>query len=106
MKIFTGTVVSKKMSKTASISVERVVQHPLYGKRMKRTTVYHVHDELDTQVGDVVRFVETKPISKTKRWKVTEVVNGKEPEKKEAKPKTTTKRKSASAKKTAARQAK
>ena len=76
MKIFTGTVTSKKMNNTATVTVERVVQHPLYGKRLKRTRTYHVHDEMNANVGDVVRFVATKPISKTKRWKLTEIING------------------------------
>ncbi len=77
MKIFTGTVKSKKMQKTASVVVNRVVQHRLYGKRLKRRKTYHVHDEIDTQVGDRVRFVASKAYSKTKKWKVIEVVGAK-----------------------------
>lgn len=88
MKVFTGTVISKKMDKTASVAVNRVVQHPLYGKRLKRSKTYHVHDENNTaKVGDVVRFVGTKPFSKTKRWALLESASKKAEEKKEVKPK-------------------
>ncbi len=74
MKIFTGTVVSKKMEKTATVVVERVVTHRVYKKRFRRIKKYHVHDEMDTKVGDTVRFVACKPVSKMKKWKVIEVV--------------------------------
>lgn len=70
MKIFTGKVISKKMDKTATVLVERVVMHPVYKKRFKRTKKYHVHDEVGVEAGQVVRFVACKPISKLKRWKV------------------------------------
>lgn len=70
MKIFTGKVISTKMAKTATISVERVVTHPLYGKKMKKQRKYQVHDEIGVQVGDIVSFVGSKPYSKTKRWKI------------------------------------
>lgn len=86
MKIFTGKVTAKKMQKTASVVVSRDVQHPLYGKRIKRTKKYPVHDELDSKVGDVVRFVASKPYSKTKKWKLIEIVGEKvKPVKKVAK---------------------
>ena len=75
MKIFTGRVISKKMQKTATIAVERVMSHPVYKKRIKRTKKYQVHDELGCEVGQVVRFVASKPFSKTKKWKVIEVVD-------------------------------
>lgn len=74
MKIFTGIVENTKNAKTASVIVERVIVHPLYKKRLKRTTKYLVHDEIGTKVGDVVHFVASKPISKLKRWRIVEVV--------------------------------
>jgi len=74
MKIFTGKVISKKMAKTATVEVERIVAHKIYKKRYKRTKKYQVHDELGTKVGDVVRFVPTKPFSKMKKWGLVEVV--------------------------------
>lgn len=77
MKIFTGKVISTKQTKTATVEVEMIFRHPLYGKRMKRNKTYHVHDDLGLKSGDVVRFVGTRPISKTKRWKVTEIVGQK-----------------------------
>ncbi len=74
MKIFTGVVENTKNAKTASVIVERVVIHPLYKKRLKRTTKYLVHDEIGVKVGDTVHFVACKPISRLKRWKITEIV--------------------------------
>lgn len=74
MRIFTGKVISKKMQKTATIEVERVVAHPVYKKRMRKVRKYHVHDEKEVKVGDVVKFVASKPYSKLKRWEVVEVV--------------------------------
>ena len=76
MKIFTGKVISKRMQKTATVLVERKVSHPVYLKLMKRTRKYHVHDEVDVKVGDAVRFVATKPVSKLKKWKIIGVVGG------------------------------
>jgi small subunit ribosomal protein S17 len=78
MKIFTGKVISVKMPKTASVVVERVVAHPVYKKRFKRTKKYQVHDEFGVASGQVVKFVASKPFSKTKRWKIIEVVGEKE----------------------------
>jgi len=73
MKIFTGRVISKTQEKTASVTVTRTVAHPIYGKRMKKTKKYHVHDEKDvSKVGDIVKFVASKPYSKTKKWKLVE----------------------------------
>ena len=70
-----GTVVSTKMEKTAVVLVERMIEHRLYKKTMKRTKKYHAHDENGIcNVGDEVRLMETKPISKTKCWRVVEVV--------------------------------
>lgn len=74
MKIFTGVVLSKKMLNTATVIVERVVTHPIYQKRVKMTKKYQVHDELGTEVGQKVKFVASRPYSKTKKWIVTEVV--------------------------------
>ena len=74
MKIFTGKVVSKKMAKTASVLVERAVVHPVYKKRVIKSKKYQVHDETDSQVGQQVKFVASRPFSKTKKWKIIEVV--------------------------------
>ncbi len=74
-KVRVGTVVSDKMDKTVVVAVERRVLHPLYGKPMIRTKKYHAHDEENSaRQGDVVRIMETRPLSKTKRWRVLEVV--------------------------------
>lgn len=70
MKIFQGKVVSKNMEKTATVVVERVVAHPIYKKRYKRSKKYHVHDEIGVEIGQTIKFVASKPHSKTKKWKV------------------------------------
>jgi len=71
-----GVVTSAKMNKTVTVSVERRFSHPLYGKGVKRTKKYHAHDENNEyRVGDTVRIVETRPLSKTKRWRVLELVS-------------------------------
>jgi small subunit ribosomal protein S17 len=71
----TGTVTSNKMQKTITVSVERRVKHPIYGKFVKKTTKFHAHDEKsECSIGDVVRIMETRPLSKTKRWRLVEVV--------------------------------
>lgn len=70
-----GKVVSNKMHKSVTVVIERYVKHPLYGKRLRRSTKYHAHDENnECQVGDLVRIKETRPISKTKSWALVEVV--------------------------------
>jgi small subunit ribosomal protein S17 len=70
-----GTVVSNKADKTVTVVVERVVAHPLYGKGVRLSKKYHAHDETNEyKVGDVVRIMETRPLSKTKRWRVLELV--------------------------------
>jgi len=70
-----GVVVSDKQQRTVTVLVERRFPHPLYGKQQTRTKKYHAHDENDEyQVGDVVRIVETRPLSKTKRWRVVELI--------------------------------
>lgn len=74
MKKFSGRVISTKMDKTATVEVVRLVAHPIYKKRMKTKKKFHVHDELGVKTGDWVVIVETRPISKTKKWKVLEVI--------------------------------
>jgi len=70
-----GRVVSNKMNKSIVVLVERKVRHPVYGKFIKRSTKIHAHDEKNVcQEGDVVIISETRPISKTKAWKLVEVV--------------------------------
>lgn len=70
-----GKVLSDKMEKTVIVGVERRVAHPLYGKQVARTKKYYAHDEAGTaHAGDTVRIVETRPLSKTKRWRVVEVI--------------------------------
>lgn len=74
-KIRTGVVVSNKMDKTIVVAVERSVQHPVYKKFIKRTTKFQAHDEKnECQVGDVVKIMETRPMSKNKRWRLVEIV--------------------------------
>jgi len=70
-----GRVVSNKMNKTVTILVERQVKHPLYGKYIRRSTKLHAHDEANAcNEGDVVRVTECAPMSKTKNWRVVEIV--------------------------------
>jgi small subunit ribosomal protein S17 len=70
-KVRIGVVVSDKADKTVVVQVERRFAHPLYGKGVARTKRYHVHDENnECRVGDTVRITETRPLSKTKRWRV------------------------------------
>lgn len=70
-----GTVVSDKMDKTVVVKVERQFAHPIYKKIIKRTTRFKAHDEAnDCHVGDKVRIMETRPLSKEKRWRVVEVL--------------------------------
>ncbi len=74
-KIRVGVVVSDSMDKTVTVSVGRQFLHPLYGKLLKRTKKYHAHDENNEfQVGDTVRITETRPLSKTKRWRVVDLI--------------------------------
>ena len=70
-----GVVTSNKMAKTVTVAVERKVKHPIYGKFVKKTTKFHAHDEKnECTIGDTVRIMETRPLSKTKRWRLVEVV--------------------------------
>jgi small subunit ribosomal protein S17 len=71
-----GKVVSDKMQKTVVVAIERRVPHPVYGKMMTRTTRLKVHDEENAaKTGDTVRIMETRPLSKDKRWRVIEIVD-------------------------------
>jgi small subunit ribosomal protein S17 len=70
-----GLVTSNKMDKTITVKVERKVKHPLYGKFLKKSTSFHAHDEKnECSIGDTVRIMESRPMSKTKRWRLVEVV--------------------------------
>lgn len=74
-KVMIGTVTSNKMDKTIVVSVETSVKHPIYGKIVKRTYKLKAHDEENQcQVGDKVKVMETRPLSKDKRWRLVEVV--------------------------------
>ena len=74
-KIRVGVVSSNKMDKTVTVAVERKVKHPMYGKFVKKTTRFHAHDEKnECSIGDVVKIMETRPLSKTKRWRLVEVI--------------------------------
>lgn len=74
-KVRTGTVVSAKMDKTIVVAIERMIAHPVYGKQMARTKRLHAHDaENAAREGDTVRVMETRPLSKTKRWRLLEIL--------------------------------
>ena len=73
-KVRTGVVVSDKMEKTVVVRLTRTFAHFLYGKRMTRTKDVKAHDEKGARMGDTVRIMETRPLSKTKRWRVIEIV--------------------------------
>jgi len=74
-KRMVGVVVSDKMDKTVVVAVERLVQHSRYKKYIRRTKKYHAHDERnECRVGDVVEIEETRPLSKTKRWRVVRII--------------------------------
>ncbi len=74
-KVRSGRVISDKMDKTRVVAVERVTRHPLYGKIIRRTKKYKMHDEAnESRVGDIVRMMETRPISKDKRWRLVEIM--------------------------------
>jgi small subunit ribosomal protein S17 len=75
VRTLAGRVISDKMEKSAVVLVERRVQHPLYGKYIRRSTKLHIHDENnECKVGDTVTIQECRPISRTKSWKLVEVV--------------------------------
>jgi small subunit ribosomal protein S17 len=70
-----GLVVSNKMEKSIVVAVKRKVKHPIYGKFVNRTTKFYAHDENNTcTVGDTVRIMETRPLSKTKCWRLVEII--------------------------------
>ncbi len=70
-----GVVTSSKMDKTITVAVERKVKHPIYGKFVKKTNKFHAHDEKnECGLGDTVKIMESRPLSKTKRWRLIEVV--------------------------------
>ncbi len=70
-----GVVTSNKMTKSITVSVERRVKHPIYGKFVKSTKKFMAHDDNnDCNIGDVVRIMETRPLSKNKRWRLVEIV--------------------------------
>ena len=74
-KVYTGRVVSDKMDKTISVLIETHKKHNLYGKRVKYSKKFKTHDELNTaKIGDIVRIMETRPLSATKRFRLVEVV--------------------------------
>ena len=74
-KVYTGRVVSDKMDKTVTVMVETQKKHALYGKRVKYSKKYKAHDELnEAKMGDIVRIMETRPLSATKRFRLVEVV--------------------------------
>ena len=77
-KVRTGVVVSDQNDKTVTVLVERQFAHPLYTKQVRKTKKYRAHDETNEyKTGDVVRIVETRPLSKTKRWRVVELLERK-----------------------------
>ena len=70
-----GIVSSNKMTKTITVTVERKVKHPIYGKFLKKSSSFHAHDEQNgAGIVDVVRIMETRPLSKTKRWRLVEII--------------------------------
>ncbi len=69
-----GVVVSAKMQKTVVVAVERLVRHDVYRKTIRRTSTFMAHDERGAKKGDTVRIVETRPLSKRKRWQVAEIL--------------------------------
>jgi small subunit ribosomal protein S17 len=74
-KVRTGVVVSEKMDKTVLVRIQQVVRHSSYGKTVRRSSKLAAHDEAnDAHVGDTVRLMETRPLSKTKRWRVIEII--------------------------------
>jgi len=74
-KVRIGKVVSDKMDKTIVVATEKLVAHPLYNKQIKMTKKYKAHDEENQcQVGDIVKIMETRPLSKHKRWRLVEIV--------------------------------
>ena len=74
-KVRQGVVISTKMDKTIVIASKFKEKHPMYGKFVQKTKKYHVHDEMnEAQVGDTVQIMETRPLSKTKRWRLVQII--------------------------------
>ena len=74
-RVETGIVTSDKMAKTRRVEIPRLVKHPRYGKYVRRKTICHVHDENnESQMGDLVEIIESRPLSRTKRWALVRVV--------------------------------
>ncbi|MDP8246938.1 MAG: 30S ribosomal protein S17 [Candidatus Tritonobacter lacicola] len=74
-KTRTGVVVSERMDKTVVVRVQRITRHPLYGKTIRKSKKYYVHDEKnEAKMGDRVKIMETRPISRLKRWRLAEVI--------------------------------
>lgn len=73
-KVRTGLVVSNKMQKTVVVRIERRTQHPLYGKVVIRSEKFKAHDDLSCDIGDLVEIMETRPLSRDKRWRVTQIL--------------------------------
>ncbi|MBY0526730.1 MAG: 30S ribosomal protein S17 [Gemmataceae bacterium] len=74
-RLATGVVTSDKMNKTRRVELPRLVKHPRYGKYIKRRTICHVHDEAnESRTGDIVEIMETRPLSKTKNWRLVRVI--------------------------------
>ena len=77
-KVYVGTVVSDKMDKTITVAIETYRKDRLYGKRVKQTAKFHAHDENnEAQIGDVVKIMETRPLSATKKFRLIEIVEKK-----------------------------
>ncbi|MBZ0158299.1 MAG: 30S ribosomal protein S17 [Alphaproteobacteria bacterium] len=76
-KVYTGKVVSDKMDKTAVVAVTKTYQHPLYRKTVKKITKFKAHDEENKcKIGDTVQIIESRPLSKEKRWQIIKIVEG------------------------------
>ena len=74
-KVLLGEVISNRMHKTITVQVERRVRHPMYERVVKRSKKFHAHDEHNQcQIGDIVRIIETRPLSKTKCWRLLEIL--------------------------------
>ena len=81
MKQFVGQVLESKMTKTAKVAVSHLRIHPLYKKRLRIKKTYHVHDEIGAKPGDQVKFQACRPLSKTKKWRIIEVIKKEKPKK-------------------------
>jgi len=81
MKQFSGQVLESKMTKTAKVAVIHLRIHPLYKKRLRIKKIYHVHDEIGVKPGDWVKFQQCPPISKTKKWRIVEIIRKEKPQK-------------------------